>query len=453
MRTVCKIPVPQVYTWNSRRNAVGAEYILMEKVPGVTLDTVWAKMHISDQFEVIKRIARYQETWMSTSFNQYGSVYFAQDLEGTGIAPLTYRRGQMTVSDKRYAIGPSVGREYFDAGRSTVQFDRGPCELPAPFTLLSVSCLFCAGPTLEAYLAGIGHREISCVKNVARLPRSPISLYGPGIYQPTRERKIKAIESYLAMIRYIAPANQSIASPCLWHGDLHVENIFVNPEAPTEIVGIIDWQSTQVAPLFYQARQPYFLDHEGVQVSGLERPQLPENFETLDNDAKKEANSLYFKQCLSALYRKFVYKYIPRLYSALEYQATPSFDLLLLARNLFIDGEATYLARVVELESTWSTLPGVIASKNGDKHYPFCFSDAEKADIEKSVNESLLGMQVMQSIQDTLGDLFPEKGIVKTEQYDEAKNALGQIKEQIIEQYAKNDHEKKVWEKEWPFDD
>lgn len=127
----------------------------------------------------------------------------------------------------------------------------------------------------------------------------------------------------------------------------------MNFEAPTEIVGIIDWQSIEAAPLFYQARQPHFLDYEGVQACDLERPRLPENFAALDIDTKKEAKSLYLRQSLSVLYRTFVHKHIPRLYKALEYQESPSYDLLLLARNLLIDGEATYLARVVELESTW----------------------------------------------------------------------------------------------------
>ena len=63
----------------------------------------------------------------------------------------------------------------------------------------------------------------------------------------------------------------------------------------------------------------------------------------------------------------------------------------------------------------------------------------------------LLGMQLMSSIRDCIGELFPEKGIVALDQYDESLNALGQMKEQIIEQYANGEQDAAVWRKEWPF--
>ena len=105
------------------------------------------------------------------------------------------------------------------------------------------------------------------------------------------------------MIKYLLPTNQSIQSSCLWHDDLHVEYIFVNPEDPTEVVGIIDWQSTELAPLFYHARQPYFLDYDGPPTLGLERSRLPENLAQLDPAAQRQAKALYLKRSLSALYK------------------------------------------------------------------------------------------------------------------------------------------------------
>ncbi|KAK2861443.1 hypothetical protein FQN49_004186 [Arthroderma sp. PD_2] len=425
MRTVCKIPVPKVYAWSSQDNSVGSEYIIMEKVSGVPLDSVWPSMRLDDRFALTKTIAKYQEAWMKASFSHFGSLYFAEDLAGVRHVPL-----QDGLSDRKFAIGPSTGREWFDAGRATVEFDQGPW------------------PTLERYLAAIGYREMSCVKDIAKLPKSQIALYGPGTYRPTREKKLKAIESYLSIIRYLIPADRSIAAACLWHSDLHVENIFVNPNAPTTIVGIIDWQSTEIAPLFYHARPPYFLDYDGPQLSGLERPRLPDNFATLSIDAQKKANALYSKQALAALYRTLVHGYNRRLYNAMEYQETASFDLLLLGRNLLIDGEATYLGRIAELESEWVGLPGV-----GESPYPFAFSDKEKEGFKRDVNGSLLGMQAMQSIRESLGDLFPEQGIVRPDQYDEAKDALGQAKEFIMQEFARNDEERRVWGEEWPFDD
>ena len=322
-----------------------------------------------------------------------------------------------------------------------------------------ISQIFCLGvlnpntlgDTLEEFQSAIGHREVLCVKSLPRLPKSPITLCGPGTYQPTREKKLKALHCYLAMIKYLLPTDQSITSSCLWHSDLHIENIFVDPINPTKVVGIIDWQSTELAPLFNHARQPYFLDYDGPPVRGLERPHLPEHMAQLDPAAQKKAKALYLNMSLSALYKSLVHKQNPRLYRAMDFQETPSFDLLLLARNLVVDGEATYLAHVVELEKTWAELPGVRA--HGGTPYPFHFSHEERAEIEAGVNGAMRGMEAMRGVQESLGDLFPERGIVPVEQYDEAKDALRQVKEQVIEVFAHDEHERRVWREAWPFDD
>lgn len=308
-----------------------------------------------------------------------------------------------------------------------------------------------AGNTLEEYLLAIGRREVACVKSLPQLPKSPVTLCGPGTYQPSREKKLKALQCYLAMVEYLVPTDQSIRSPCLWHGDLHVDNIFVHPNNPTEVLGIIDWQSTEVAPLFNHARQPHLLDYDGPPTLGLERPRLPENLAQLNPEAQKQAKALYLKRSLSVLYKTLISKQNPRLYRALTFRETPSYDLLLLARNLLVDGEATYLAQVVDLEKTWEELPGVRIG--GGAPYPFRFSIEEKAEIEADVNGALRGMEAMSAVQRSLGGLFPERGMVRADQYEEARDALRQVKEQVIETYARSESDKQVWEEAWPFDD
>ncbi|OJD26720.1 hypothetical protein ACJ73_01890 [Blastomyces percursus] len=414
-------------SWNSRPNSVGAEYIIMEKIPGVPLDSVWPSMKIEDRLAIIvKTIAWYQEARMSVSFNHFGGLYFAQDLDGFRHQSMSYEKGGLTLSDEKFAIGPSTARENVDNGRSAVQFDRGPWSI-----------------AIE-YLAAIGNREIACVKALPNLPKSRIALYGPGPYQPTRARKLKALENYLTMVKYLCPVDQSITSSCLWHGDIHVENIIVDPKYPTEIVGIIDWQSTELAPLITHARQPQILDYDGLQLHGLERPNFPEDLPRLDSEAQRDARALYYKQALCLLYRTFVHLTNPRLYGALGYRESPSFDFLLVARNLLVDGEAAFLYYVVELERKWADLPGVVASEDKDCQYPFSFSDEEKAEIERDMKGSSLSSQAMRSIKDSIGDLFPKQGVVRPVQYEEAKNALCQGKEFIIKEFARSQNEKKL---------
>ena len=130
VRTVLGTPAPKVYAWNSKAedSAVGAEYIIMEKLPGISLDLVWPSLEIGDRFKIVKAIASYQRAWMSSSFNHYGSLYYAKDLAGQAQSALYTNVDGLATMDSRFAFGPSTGREYNDDGRATVEFDRGPCE-------------------------------------------------------------------------------------------------------------------------------------------------------------------------------------------------------------------------------------------------------------------------------------------------------------------------------------
>ncbi|KAL2038359.1 hypothetical protein N7G274_009008 [Stereocaulon virgatum] len=91
----------------------------------------------------------------------------------------------------------------------------------------------------------------------------------------------------------------------------------------------------------------------------------------------------------------------------MAFQETPSFDLLLIAQNLLVDGEAAYLAQVVEVEETWAELPGVCAC--GGAPFPFRFSDKEKAKTEANVNRALRRMEAMHGVKKSIGELFPER--------------------------------------------
>lgn len=98
----------------------------MEKVAGVQLDKVWPKMDIKARFELVKTISGYQKAWMSTSFTQYGSLYYSSDLDDSDGCVLVKGDGSV-AKDHRFVVGPSAGREFLDDGRIALDFNRGPC--------------------------------------------------------------------------------------------------------------------------------------------------------------------------------------------------------------------------------------------------------------------------------------------------------------------------------------
>ena len=131
LRNVIGAPVPHVYAWSSlgENSAVGAEYIIMEKVSGVQLENAWPSMKSSDKLDVLMQIARYHKSLTSISFSGYGSLYYAKDLEAPLDTPYLYvDEDGNQIKDARFAIGPSTGRNWFDYGKAAACFDKGPCK-------------------------------------------------------------------------------------------------------------------------------------------------------------------------------------------------------------------------------------------------------------------------------------------------------------------------------------
>jgi len=89
----------------------------------------------------------------------------------------------------------------------------------------------------------------------------------------------------------------------------------------------------------------------------------------------------------------------------------------------------------------------------GEHAYQFHFSDEEKVKIERDVSGALRAMEAINAIKEALGELFPVQGMVSAEIYEEAKDALRQMKEQVIEEFAHNEEQRELWREQWPFDD
>lgn len=89
---------------------------------------------------------------------------------------------------------------------------------------------------------------------------------------------------------------EKISSPLLLHPDLHKRNIFVDPDDPTKITAIIDWQSTCLDPaLLYFSEVPDLCEHpRGVAHDALDsynvsQGQSPEEAEAEDTLRKEVA--------------------------------------------------------------------------------------------------------------------------------------------------------------------
>ncbi|KAL5342729.1 kinase-like domain-containing protein [Aspergillus crustosus] len=409
-RRVLDTPVPRVYSWNSRADThpVGAEFIIMEKA------------------QVLVATTRLQKQWLRVSFSHSGGLYDSAGVQSPTAAH--YIHHGHAVQDSGFSIGPATGRDWIDAKRSGLAVDRGPWPSPSQ------------------YLRAVCQRETSAIQSLT--PPKQIALFcGPKLYQPDAQKKLEPLRRYQQIVEFLTPKDAGIANPRLWHNDLHGSNIFVDPQNPEKITGIIDWQSCHISPLFTHNPDPAFIDWDDLEPETLDlapRPRLA----GLSPDDKAAAVREYTLQNIFIGWRKLMHAKNPDLYRVVEFRKSPAHGLIFLAHRMFEYGEAHFMSLLVDLEHTWKDLPGVPT----DTPFPFTFSEDEVRRIKADCDDAVAGTELVAQVKESLGDLWPEKGFIEHERYEECRAILDQVKSRILEGLAETEEERVELERQWPFD-
>ena len=150
---------------------------------------------------------------------------------------------------------------------------------------------------------------------------------------------------------------------------------------------------------------------------------------------------------LSAAYIEILCDRNPGLRGVVNFVETPSFKLLLLARNLLVDGEALYLDLIKNLEQTWAELPGV----GENVPFPLNFSDEEQAEIEADARSAMCGMELAHSIKEGITERCPERAIVQNGPFEESRDAMRQMNWDAIAAFANDGNSKQAYQDSWPF--
>ncbi|KAH9864621.1 hypothetical protein J1614_010556 [Plenodomus biglobosus] len=427
-REVLDTPAPRVYSWNSRAKShpVGAEFIIMDKVEGVPLSEVWDTMTLTQKLQLLLALTNLQKKWLRVSFSHYGSLYYTGDVQ----PPVGnhYVEDGKAIQDSKFGIGPATGRDWIDAGRSNLDIERGPWA------------------SLMQYLQAVATRETHAVHSLK--PPKQIALFcGPKLYRPNREKKLTALAWYRQIIDALIPKDTTTTQSHLWHDDLHHDNIFVDPQNPEKIMGIIDWQSCHISPLFNHNPDPAFLEWDGLEPETLDlapRPKLT----GLSAEERSDAVREYTVQNMFIGWRKLMHSKNPALYQVVEFRKTPAYGLIFLAHRIFEYGEAHFQSLLVDLKDTWADLPSVTSHTP----FPFSFSEEEIERIKSESDDAVAGTELVAAVKERLGDLWPDKGFIEHERYDDCKAALREVRDDIIEQLAENDEEKEEYRRYWPFE-
>ncbi|KAI2895659.1 hypothetical protein CBS76997_5861 [Aspergillus niger] len=240
---------------------------------------------------------------------------------------------------------------------------------------------------------------------------------------------LTALSHYLPVLESLIPNDTSITTPHLWHNNLHGDNIFIDPQNPKFITSIFDRQSTQIS--HNHIRDPAFLDWDSLEPERA-RPTVRE----------------YTTQNIFIGWRKLTRAKSPALYRVIESRKTPAFGMIFLAHRMFEYGEAHFQSLLVDLKDHWEDLPGV----SGDFPFPFSFSDAEIERIKLVSDGAVAGTELVTGVKEQLGDLWPDKGLIEHERYEECRAALEEVRDRIVEELGESEEEREEYRRLWPFD-
>lgn len=124
------VPVPEVYGYSTTAdNAVGVEYIVMEKASGIGLDTKWFDLTKVEQRTVATEIVDVEKKLFSLPFGAVGSLYFKDDVP-TQMQANLYLPGTTDPDgdSDTFCIGPISDYMFWVGKRSEPQVDHGPCK-------------------------------------------------------------------------------------------------------------------------------------------------------------------------------------------------------------------------------------------------------------------------------------------------------------------------------------
>ncbi|KAI9691729.1 MAG: hypothetical protein M1822_007801 [Bathelium mastoideum] len=412
LRDVFSIPVPRVLSWShdAASNPVQAEYILEEKASGARLGVLWSSLPWRTKLAIVEQVVNIDSSLTSVQFKTHGYV-------------VQLAADRQSLNLDQYAMGPLTKTELWANCREQMNLDRGPWQDP------------------QLYTQALGTNEMAWIQRFAK-PRMNYfrSLEDPEI----PEHALELLAKYERVAPVLVPSvNDSATANVLWHPDLHLDNVFVNP-ASYEITAIVDWQSAMVAPLFYQsgvhrAFRHYKSVHEGWYV-----PDKPENFDALPPDEQKRVDWELESETIHKYYELQTMKRAPRHW---EYLQQPMIPVLRkpvwLVTGVWENNDLFFLRdSLIALFTKWSEI------FDEDVQCPITFS-AEELERHAREEENIDGVGKMLSLFRDQG-VLPADGMVQPDDYQTAVENCRKYK-QIFLNAAQNQYEQGLYSKIWPY--
>ncbi|KAL2800612.1 hypothetical protein BJX66DRAFT_321573 [Aspergillus keveii] len=318
------LPIPNVLDWSDdSSNPVGAEYIIQQHATGVRRHQIWPTMNSEQHMLCTKALSRAVRKMASLDFPAYGSLYFANTPIDTS-TKVAVKAG--------FCIGPNCNPTMWNRHPRELELYGGPSSNRGPWKDLTSYCL-------------------GWLLVITQEPLSQDSLP----HQGTVQEYIHLLKTGEQVLKMLVQGKriQDAAVPTLLHADFHMKNIFVSPEDPTVITGLIDWQSTAIEPAFIYANEtpdfaalPEQPDEEDIPETGHPETEISSAFK---ERALKDAAICYqtYDVCMKGL--------VPKLRPARLLDPTV-FRLFHYSQTTWRDSAAAVHQELIELSARWIEL-------------------------------------------------------------------------------------------------
>lgn len=301
----------------------------------------------------------------------------------------------------------------------------------------------CAGRDPCEYAKALGRNEMTWIKSHA----SPRMNY----YRSCQEHELPddglaLLTQYMDVASYLVPSStdEAATSNVLWHPDLHLDNVFVDPETH-DITSIVDWQSACVAPLFYQSNVPRMFKHSRPVQEGWVIPERPENFNKLSQDEQKKIDDGLESEIMHKYYAAQVCKRAPRHWTVLQQPMVPIIRKpVWLVSGAWENRDLFFLRQsLISLATHWDDI-------FPDSQLPCPIKFTEKdIELHSKEEENMDGIgQILALFQDQ--GVLPVDGMVEPKDYKIACENSRKFKNIFIG-LAKDKAERELYTKLWPY--
>ena len=271
VRHTTTIPVPIIYAFDSSpTNKLGFEWMLMEKVEGVSLYDVWDTMGYSTKKKLSRTVANWMDQLSRLKFNKIGSLYY-----------------RLRDCQMEFYMGPTLHSRLYEGDRLLHDIDRGPFEsLHALFdAVLDSTQRHINDPrhsARHAQKAAMQDEEPSSSEDESSdgsqqdRQKSEEEILAQADEEDRRNERhygvtdvdLSWLPEELPIYRKLLPKLcpfPPISEPMitmLTHPDLSTPNIFVNASGAP--VALIDWERARIEPIAIFNAVPQFLSNDSV---------------------------------------------------------------------------------------------------------------------------------------------------------------------------------------------